>query len=179
MVKTIKHIRFYITENCNAKCNNCFNSSNRTNAEMTITNFSQLCAYFKYNGIKHLKIMGGEPTIHPYFLDFINIAQKNFDEITIFTNAINDSISSINLRENDKIVYNFKFAKVINSKKLLVAQLGKRALEVQILKNLNVDVTKNNILRIFKLFPKIEVYLTLDCTINIFSERDSVIPIYP
>ena len=178
MATTTKNIRFYITENCNAHCKNCFNSNLRTGKEMSISVFTKLCDYFSSNGVSHIKIMGGEPTIHSQFTQFVQIAQEYFEEVTIFTNAINNIISSIYLRTSDKIVYNFKFAKAVTSQKLLLNQLGKRALEVQVLKDINIENIKNEILRIFNLYKSIEVYLTLDCTSDIFSERDLVIPIY-
>ncbi len=122
--------------------------------------------------------MGGEPTTHPQFLELLAIAQNNFEEVSIFTNAISPTISNVSLRDKDKVVYNFKFSQALDANKLLLGEPGKRALEVQVLRGLNIEKVKNEIQRIAKILPEVEVYLTLDCTTDIFMERNSVIPIY-
>ena len=42
---------------------------------MAVDKYEILCKYFKENGVTLLKIMGGEPTIHPEFLSLYKIAQ--------------------------------------------------------------------------------------------------------
>lgn len=168
----IRSIRIYITEKCNANCPTCFNSNSRTNAELSFQKFEKICNLFSQNGIEHIKIMGGEPTIHPLFNEFILYAQSKFKYVHVFTNAINDIIINLRLREDDCIVYNFAFSKCINSDKLLLQQPGKRALEIQIGVNTHVEHLLNEILRVYSLATdKVTCVLTMDCTENIFKNK--------
>ena len=64
----INSIRIYLTESCNANCNHCFNKGIREDRHMDTAKAEMLFNYFASNGIKNLKIMGGEPTVHPDFL---------------------------------------------------------------------------------------------------------------
>ena len=100
-------MRVLITDKCNMNCATCFNKSLRKNTEMPVETFNDLCSYLKNEGgIRRLKIMGGEPTIHPFFLDIVEIAKNNFESIHIFTNASTDIIKSLCLRPKDTVIYN-------------------------------------------------------------------------
>jgi len=170
-------MRVYVTENCNAKCKNCFNAQTRTNTEISPFMFDQLCGYLKENGIKALKIMGGEPTVHKKYAEIISIAQKYFDAIHIFTNGISSELLKMTLREKDGITYNFNFANALSKEKFLLNQPGSRQLEVQINKKTDEFVLLNNIVKKTSFNKsKIAVSLTLDCISNIFIDRKLVVP---
>ena len=175
----MKSIRVFITENCNARCQNCINAKARNNSEMDILRFSLMCKYFKENGIKNIRIMGGEPTIHPDFTKLMKIAQNTFERVTLFTNAITNGISKFVPRELDGINYNFNFSSGLTKQKLLLNLPGSRILEVVLTPDSNPEKIIANISRIADWEPsRIIVSLTLDCTSNIFKERDQIIPIY-
>lgn len=163
-------LRVYITEQCNAKCPSCFNKNNRSNSSMDIEHFRKICTFFSSNGVKRIKIMGGEPTLHSDFDVFMTIAQDYFQQVFLFTNAINDRILSFEPRESDSVVYNFTFHKLWNNKKLLLDKPGKRAFEIQIKHNTNIE----EIIRYLQDFNNKDIYsvITLDCTSNIFEHRD-------
>jgi MoaA/NifB/PqqE/SkfB family radical SAM enzyme len=172
----ISTMRVYLTENCNARCKNCFNVNSRSNAEIDLVKFDKLCNYLAKNGITYLKIMGGEPTVHSDYLKMISIAQKNFSMISVFTNSINDNILLTELRERDTITYNFNFEKSLSKDKLLLNKPGKRFLEIQITKLSDEEKILNRIIELnnydtLKIIPS----FTLDCTSNIFLDRDIVI----
>lgn len=173
----VKHkaMRVYVTERCNAKCPNCFNAKSRSNNEMTLDDFKDLCGYLKSNGFTLLKIMGGEPTIHADFSKVIEIAQNNFDSIVIFSNGTTNSIKNIKLRENDSVVYNFTFNKVFSKEKMHIEVGGKRTFEVQVKKTTD---EKELVERLKELTQdaKVRISLTLDCTANIFIEKPIVLP---
>lgn len=172
-------IRMYITESCNANCKNCFNKNNRSSASMNIQKFEALCSYFKELHIDSIKIMGGEPTIHPDFLSFMILAQSYFKKVSLFTNAINDELQYYLPRESDSITYNFKFSKVLNKQKMLLNKPGKRFLEVQIGYSTNIEKLIQDIIRITDFNPhKIAINLTLDCTSNIFADKSLILPKY-
>lgn len=172
--------RVLITENCNANCKNCFNSNYRTTKEISIEDFENLSDWLSKNGITILKIMGGEPTVHTNFEKIILIAQKYFKTIVIFTNAINDKIKNINLRESDYITYNAKF--INNSfdfSKFLLNKPGYRSLEIQIPSDVNVEQLKGQIKLLYDINiltnNKVMINFTLDCIENIFSKKDEII----
>ena len=167
-------MRVYVTEKCNAKCPNCFNAKSRSNNEMSVKDFEELCAYLKSNGFDFLKIMGGEPTIHADFVQMIEIAQKYFDKITIFSNGTTDSIKDIKLREHDVVTYNFTFNKVFSKDRMYFSVGGKRAFEVQVKKNTDEKQLVERLLDFTKDAP-IRISLTLDCTANIFIEKPIVL----
>lgn len=173
--KKHKAMRVYVTERCNAKCPNCFNAKSRSNNEMSIEIFSELCEYLKSNGVMLLKIMGGEPTIHNDFATIVKIAQVNFEQIVIFSNGTTDAIKDIKLRENDVIVYNFTFNKVFSKEKMHFEIGGKRSFEVQVKKTTDEKELVKRILELDK-ENSVRISLTLDCTSNIFAEKSIVLP---
>lgn len=174
-----KIIRIYITENCNSKCANCFNAHERGTATIDIEHFLELCDYFKSNGVDTIKIMGGEPTVHPYFLEIMKIAQDYFPEVYLFTNAINDKILDFNPRQNDAIIYNFRFSKQLTESKLLLDKPGRRSLEIQITNATKIDKVYSEIISVCGNFTdRINPCLTFDCTQNIFENKDVLINKY-
>lgn len=111
-------LRVYITEQCNANCPSCFNKSSRSKLSMDIEHFKKICTFFSSNGVKRIKIMGGEPTLHPDFDVLMTLAQNSFQQVFLFTNAINDGILNFKPRESDSVVYNFTFHKLWDKKKI-------------------------------------------------------------
>ena len=175
----MKSIRFYITEQCNAKCNNCFNRKERNNAQMDLDHFVELCDYFSSNGYTLLKVMGGEPTLHPQFEEIITIAQQKFPRVNLFTNAITNALQAFNPRIEDGIIYNFKFHRAITKDKLLLDKEGMRCLEIQVTSHTDCESLINAIKSVAELSNgRVHPVLTLDCTSNIFEEKNIVIPIY-
>lgn len=178
MDKAATHMRIYITEQCNAKCANCFNKDQRSLSTMDFDHFKRLCIYLNQNSVHHIKIMGGEPTMHPEFGRFVKFAQTQFDAVSVFTNAINNNICNFEPRASDSIIYNFKFSKAFTVEKMMANKPGNRALELQVSTNINYQSIKSEFQRITNLVPSISVNLTLDCTANIFAERDLILKNY-
>ena len=166
-------LRVYLTEQCNAKCPSCFNRESRNSASMDKVHFEQICRTFSEKGVKRLKIMGGEPTMHPHFAEMIEMAQQFFPNIFLFTNAINDKIIVFNTRTEDSIIYNFTFHKLWDRERLLLNHLGRRSFEIQIRPNSN---EKEIVAYLDKLSDfEFTAVLTLDCTSNIFKDRKILI----
>lgn len=176
MENKIKSMRIYVTEKCNAHCENCFNAASRTNTEMTLDDFESLCKWLRENKIESLKLMGGEPTLHTNFKELVEISQKYFDRIGIFTNGLNDNFNNISLRENDSIIYNFRFNNVFSTEKFHYDIGGRRAFEVQVLQNTNEKLLTERLLELVLEKTKTKVTLTLDCKANIFTEKKVVVP---
>lgn len=174
--------RVLITENCNANCPTCFNKDIRCGREMSLETFERLCVYLKEEGkIAKLKIMGGEPTVHPHFKECIEFAQTQFDSVHIFTNAINDKIEHIRLREQDSVIYNVSCLpmNVVRSR-FLLDQKGNRMFETQLSSDADVDRIKKVLTHVRQMIPNDRMYiaLTLNCVENIFEKRDRIIAIW-
>ena len=173
-----KSMRVLITDKCNMNCATCFNKSLRKNTEMPVETFNDLCSYLKNEGgIRRLKIMGGEPTIHPYFLDIVEIAKNNFESIHIFTNASTDIIKSLCLRPKDTVIYNISCMGLrFPFQKLLPEQECVHAFETRIDYNSNVERIKALLAYVHSVLKeKMIVNLTLDCTDNIFVNKKAII----
>lgn len=83
---------------CNSNCIYCYNDC-RNNDYIKIDKFKMLVERVKQIGIKTIILTGGEPTIHPKFLEIIDILEKNNMKFGMSTNAIN---------VNDTIIKKFK-----------------------------------------------------------------------
>ena len=154
----IRSIRVYITEQCNANCPTCFNKQNRSNVNMPFNKFCDICDLFSTNGVQHIKIMGGEPTIHTDFSRMVEYAQQKFQYVHIFTNSINDNITEFSYEQNS----DYLKEKIINETEKEIKELIKNRLDEKnisyngislhileqngnlIVKEINIDCTENN-----------------------------------
>lgn len=173
-----KSFRILLTENCNAHCPNCFNSKIRTNAEIPLPDIDKVCKILSKLGVNKIKIMGGEPTMHSDFTECIQRFQTYFDQLIIFTNAINQKITTIKPREEDIIDYNFNFISIKTIPgKYLLNEPGHRAFEIQITPHTDVYFIEKKLSHLIKLFDGrlIHIFLTCDCTSNIFANRTEII----
>lgn len=175
----LKDFRVLITEKCNANCLSCFNKNIRQGNEMPFADFIKICKYLKEEGnITSLKIMGGEPTVHPNFTDIVKNAQSFFDSVHIFTNAINDAIETIELRKNDSVIYNVACLPISPiSSRFLLNQIGGRMFETQISSDCNVEIIKKKLYNLRQIIPddRMAIALTLNCIEDIFRNRQLII----
>lgn len=171
-------VRVYLTEQCNASCPSCFNRMNRTKSQMTKEKFELLCDYFSKLGIEHIKIMGGEPTIHEDFSELIAIAQHYFKAVHIFTNGTApEQLNNVNFRENDSIIYNFLFASKYTDETIQINKSFSRSLEIIVNASTNVNLLLSNYIKLIEKYGNIfRPCLTLDCASNIFAEKKIIIP---
>lgn len=173
-----KTIRFYITERCNASCPSCFNASFREQADMAVDKYEILCKYFKENGVTLLKIMGGEPTIHPEFLSLYKIAQDFFNKVCLCTNGLSPTILHVTPRISDTIIFNGDFIDNIPLKNLVLEKPGIRGIELQVRADSNVNIIKRIEKKLGRNIDKVIINFTLDCRSNIFKQKDTVIDKY-
>jgi radical SAM protein with 4Fe4S-binding SPASM domain len=81
--------RIVLTEKCNAACEHCFNKKVRNGREMDVDKFVGFIQQNRHAvRNKQLKIMGGEPTIHPRFTELVEKTINYFDFVRVFTNGI-------------------------------------------------------------------------------------------
>jgi MoaA/NifB/PqqE/SkfB family radical SAM enzyme len=179
----LSKIRIYLTENCNANCSHCFNAKIREDKHMDTLTVKNMFDYLNKNKVKALKIMGGEPTIHPDFIDIYNHSQARFEHVGLFTNALNENIFNIKPRPIDSIVYNYVF---INNKfdyQKLLPDIPSffRVFEIVVDSKTNL---KSLFDRIEYTYTKckefniddehIMLQLTLNCVENIFDSKETI-----
>lgn len=78
-----------LTYRCNKQCAYCFaGSTTDTPAFMSLDLFKSALKYLKRSGINQARLLGGEPTLHPLFINFVNIALDHGLDIMLFTNGL-------------------------------------------------------------------------------------------
>lgn len=165
-------IRVLITDKCNAGCSNCINKAIRTESSfMEYLRFKAIAQYFHDNNVSRIRIMGGEPTIHPNFGEIVDFSQKVFLRVSVFTNGLNSNLLDFYPREYDSITYNARFAQIMPKEHLMSDKPGSRILSVVICCQLNVYKIISTIVNIRKVIQNLKVSLTFDCTANIFKHR--------
>ena len=80
--------RIILSEKCNLSCKHCFNSMFRKQGDMDVDLWIE---YIKRNVSylwdRELRIMGGEPTLHPRIVEFVEVSTKYFQLSSLFTNG--------------------------------------------------------------------------------------------
>jgi len=71
---------------CNMNCNICYNSNIRGKWELSIEKFEKLMK--KLPNKVFIRFVGGEPTIHPNFFEFISLARTYGHFVTVSSNGI-------------------------------------------------------------------------------------------
>jgi MoaA/NifB/PqqE/SkfB family radical SAM enzyme len=80
-----------ITNVCNRKCVYCFANDTKIEFGKTLMDdetYDKALDYLLRSGINQARLLGGEPTLHPKFLEFINKALDRGLGITLFTNGL-------------------------------------------------------------------------------------------
>lgn len=168
----MKSIRVLITDKCNASCPNCINKKFRTESQMIeVPKFEAIAHYFHDNGVMKIRLMGGEPSIHPDFSHIVTKSQMLFDRVTVFSNGLSQNLLEFNPREGDGINYNAKFISHLTKDILMSNKPGARVLSIIIDRNLQEEYIKHEIQRLKNMVERLKVSLTFDCTANIFKDR--------
>jgi MoaA/NifB/PqqE/SkfB family radical SAM enzyme len=80
-----------ITNVCNRRCVYCFANDTKNEYGKTLMDeetYERALDYLLRSGIKQARLLGGEPTLHPKFIQFINKALERGLTICIFTNGL-------------------------------------------------------------------------------------------
>jgi len=83
-------VEWHITYKCNLRCVGCnrFAFLNDTHTpDMTLDDAKKCCEEAPKYGFHTVIILGGEPTLHPDFLNFVDLGLKHFNEVYVFTNG--------------------------------------------------------------------------------------------
>jgi len=84
-----------LTTHCNRKCSYCFAKDNSNNhMQFSIDNFIKVVDWLHADNIYRVGFLGGEPTTHPNFIDFLSYTLSKRLNTLIFTNGMieDDSI---------------------------------------------------------------------------------------
>lgn len=97
--------RLILTEDCNATCPHCFNANMRVGKHMSRETFRKALSLVDAPAIK---LMGGEPTLHPDILEFFAACHGVVSQVRLFTNGLQkDILERIDWKPNDRVAYNF------------------------------------------------------------------------
>jgi len=100
--------RLIITEDCNANCPHCFNANMRLGKHMPMDIFYQALSCADASSIK---IMGGEPTLHPNLLEIIDACHKAAPALRVFTNGLKKEVlDKAKWHPGDTVTFNFYVA---------------------------------------------------------------------
>lgn len=84
-----------VSNACNMKCSYCFASqhlqedaSNAENRFISLHDFEKRLDFLNRSNIDQIRLIGGEPTLHPHFIDLIQLARKERKHIVIFSHGI-------------------------------------------------------------------------------------------
>lgn len=94
-----------LTTKCSNQCPFCFNLE--TPLTITIDDLSSWLPFITSSGFDEINILGGEPTLHPHFIEILELLKLRFSSIRIFTNGL---ISASNVEALQQMQsYNFSF----------------------------------------------------------------------
>lgn len=83
--------KLLLTKKCNRSCDFCFQSDLEGNAtDISLEDFQSLLLWLKKQSIDTLTLLGGEPSLHPYFLKILEISFGNGFKLNLLTNLIFD-----------------------------------------------------------------------------------------
>jgi len=99
-----------LTNHCNQKCSYCFaeEEMRRKRNEISLKDFEVVLNFLEKSEEKNVRLMGGEPTLHPEFKKIINYTLFRGFDPQIFTNGLfsPDVLNFLN-KKKGKIKYSF------------------------------------------------------------------------
>lgn len=126
-----------ITSVCNRQCPYCFNQEPRHPPSfMKLDDFKRSIAFLDRSPIDQVRILGGEPTLHPDFKEIIRLAKNTRKKILLFSNGlISDEIIELLTEfspENLTVIvnvtpFNNEKDEVLNKQRQVIKRLGPRA----------------------------------------------------
>ncbi|MFH1182989.1 MAG: radical SAM protein [Candidatus Moraniibacteriota bacterium] len=177
-------VTILLSEQCNARCPHCINTLQRNQkSHMDEKKLKILIEDLLADNFPNLKLLGGEPTIHPNFVDLFKYFQSKFAQVTLFTNALNDNVKKITLRDSDYITYNGYFINgSFDTEKFLPRNPAPFLRTIQNVVNVSFDFDKFKeraifVRDFFRGIGQEENYvmaLSLDCTEDIFSKAEEL-----
>lgn len=154
---------------CNLQCPYCFADNEITtcdNKNMSLENFETIIQFMKKNNIREVRLLGGEPTLHPYFPIFLHkIANDTFfDSIHIFSNMtfnadIRDIILAISKIKQITILPNFNEIQTVKDKNSIIINNIEILSQNNIINTIGINIYKPDMKLdfLFNLLDKINI----------------------
>jgi len=168
--------RLVLTEKCNFSCPHCFNANERMSGIMDADILLEFMRKNKHHlDTYSLKLMGGEPTLHPRFMEIFKEACKHYGEVYLFTNG-----STMKDIANDPIILkNHLMGRVIYVINGFTFNLEKFE-EYRDFINIvslhfvvpmeNVETMIDKVIKCFDFQPNINLVISPDTQVNLFDE---------
>lgn len=86
------HVQIELTDNCNLFCDYCYRDSKYKNPNSKYINsiiLQEFLLKYKKKNLLEIGVTGGEPTMHPNFLNIMKFILKNFELVELVTNGTN------------------------------------------------------------------------------------------
>jgi MoaA/NifB/PqqE/SkfB family radical SAM enzyme len=83
-----RRIYFQITHKCNLLCSYCFIKANTIDSHLPFDIIKNIAKFTGSNGLMEVRLSGGEPTLHPNFIDIYNEFRKNNVYVSVATNCL-------------------------------------------------------------------------------------------
>jgi len=170
--------RIITTELCNMKCPHCFNKDARTAGTMDA---DILIDYIRKNSQSlrnsDLKMMGGEPTLHPRFSDIVREGCDHMNNVKIFTNGKTiDEICKLPVLLRNHMIGKVTYivnGYTSNIEKLKIARDYIRNVMLHIVVTPRWDdKMMEKAINLIKLFPYVIPVISPDSQVNIFDEEE-------
>lgn len=181
-------VTILLSEICNARCPHCINADQRNQkTHMDEAKLKTLIDDLLVSNFSNLKLLGGEPTVHPKFLQLYPYFQSKFPQVTLFTNALNDNVKRITPRSTDYITYNGYFInRSFDTDKFLPKNPFPFLRTIQNVINTNFDfgqfkkraILARDFFRGANLEKNYTMALSLDCTEDIFTYAEDLNKIF-
>ncbi|MGC9334272.1 MAG: SynChlorMet cassette radical SAM/SPASM protein ScmF [Anaerolineae bacterium] len=89
----LRQLYFYLTEGCNLACRHCwlapkFDAEGDRYAHLPVALFETAIREAKPLGLSGVKLTGGEPLLHPEFLDLLEIVRREDLKLVVETNGL-------------------------------------------------------------------------------------------
>ncbi|VVB68615.1 Coenzyme PQQ synthesis protein E [uncultured archaeon] len=88
----LSQIYFYLTEGCNLACRHCWIApqfdADGSFPSLSMESFETAVREAKPLGLQGVKLTGGEPLMHPHFIDLLEIVRRESLGLTIETNGL-------------------------------------------------------------------------------------------
>lgn len=103
-----QHMSVELTSNCNLKCIYCYRDAGPNHsAYLEYDVLVDILGRLANNGVRSVELTGGEPLLHPQFLEILSYCVTKFDRIIVLTNGclIDKEIAKFAGTNKEKILF--------------------------------------------------------------------------
>lgn len=133
-----------ITSKCNQNCIHCFMADDLNKNFITFEKLKECIDGLYELGVKTIALSGGEPTLHPDFLDILEYINKYDIKIALLTNGSNINEEMINILKNKNVFVKIPLLGLENTHDFITGIKGsykKTIASIKKLINANINLT--------------------------------------